>query len=114
MIIPPENRPAFRLVAPPKTVPTLKDAIESYLEVNGRPTPLRHLNNRYSGLATRLGTTIQDVLNSMVDEGRIGMRRFVELNRTFVFSADEWASCLEEHKVSDVWGPMERALRDVK
>lgn len=109
--------PPYRLPAPPKTVPELKLVILSFLEISEVvATPLRRVNTRFGGTAKRFGTTIQAVLNEMMTEGLLVIKPIPALNRTFLFTADEWADTKERELTqgSVVWSRIEASLKDVK
>lgn len=114
MIIPPELRTINAVLPASKTRAMLEDNILTFINRNVLGVvPLRYVSRRFSGDSRKFNIGISDLLNDMAAAGRLSVKYFDIINRSFVFTAETWRELHEDPEMD--WHLYEtRTLRDLK
>ncbi len=116
MVIPEAYRTKSTVIGNCKTVDDIKQAIIGLSERSERGCiPLRHITCQLNGYARKLNTTVKAVMDELLTDGQIGLKRVDLLNRSFVFSSERWTAIMDEELAGkhdwDLWA---KDMKDFK
>ncbi len=111
-----DHVPTMRLLVPSKNRAELKSNIVKLVGMSRvGATPLRQLASRFGREALKYDVHISELINELVEERLLGIKRLPGLVRTFVFSESDWTEIMRDlDSGKDVWGNLEVSLKDVK
>lgn len=106
----------YELPPVPNTLLNLRAAILCELKAaHNFAIPLRHITRRFSTAAGKLKVRLPEVLNDMQREELLGIYRFQNLDRTFVFEIEQWKDILADEAAGiPIWDRLETSLRELR